>query len=135
MPNNRQWHLRFSLPLAFRVAALATLGVAIYHGLAFIYPAITKAVYGAGWLPGFPPRRHLAWVAIDVTLAWLLLRRPKWLLLPYTIMVVQLFNGHGRNVWRLWTRSGLVSWAEVGLLAGSIVIGVMLIADLRERHN
>ena len=124
--------LRLSL---FRIAALAIFCAAIYHGLAFFFPALEKAVYGAAWLPGYPPRRHLAWVAIFTTLAWLLLRRPKWLLLPYTVMVVQQFNGHGHNIWRLWTQSGLVSWVEVGLLAGYIVIGVMLIVDLRERQS
>jgi hypothetical protein len=118
----------------FRLAALAILCTAIYHGIAFFYPPIVKAVYGAGYLPGYPPRRHLAWVAIFVILAWLLLWRPTWLLLPYTVMVVQQFNGHGRNIWKLWTHSGLISWAEVGLLTGYIVIGLLLIVDLRERR-
>jgi hypothetical protein len=126
---------RPSLPLAFRLAALAALCVAIYHGLAIFYPALEKVVYGAGWRPGFSPRRHLAFAFIGVTLAFLLLRRPKWLLLPYIVLVIQQFNGHGRNIWRLWTRSGLVSWAEVGLLVGFIVIGVMLVVDLRERRS
>ena len=127
--------LRLSLPLAFRIAALATLCVAIYHGLAIFYPALEKAVYGAGWRPGFPPRRHLAFAFIGVTLAFLLLRRPKWLLLPYIVLVIQQFNGHGRNIWRLWTRFGLVSWAEVGLLVGFVVIGAMLVVDLLGRRS
>ena len=44
--------------LAFRLAALVAIGIAIYHAVALFYPTVGKVVYGAADLPGYPAGRR-----------------------------------------------------------------------------
>lgn len=120
---------------AFRLAAGVLLSAAVYHCAAAINPAIEKAVYGVGYLPGYPSWRHLLWVSIDVSLAGLLLRCPWWLLWPYIVMLVEQLHGHGGNAWRLWAQSGRISWIDVGVLAGEFLLFFFLILDRHERST
>ena len=110
-----------SRALAFRIAVFCT---AIYHGIAYFLSTNREGRLWRCVAPRLPPAPTPGLGRNRRGSAGLLLRRPKWLLVPYIVMGVRLFNGHGRNIWRLWTQSGLVAWAEVGLLIGYIVIGV-----------
>jgi hypothetical protein len=63
--------------LAFRLAALVAIGIALYHSVAFFYPAIGKIAYGAAYFPGYPARRHLFWAVTFASLTGLLLWRAR----------------------------------------------------------
>ena len=121
--------------LLFRLAAIAFVCAAVYHFVAAVYPAIEKVVYGAGWLPGYPRWRHLMWVGIFPTVAGLLLWRPRWLVWPYLVLVLQQLHGHGGNVVRLWEQSGRISWTDAGVLTGEFLLLGLLLVDRWKRRG
>jgi hypothetical protein len=126
---------RPSHTLVFRVAAFVLLCAAVYHFVASVHPAIERAVYGAGYVPGFPRWRHLVWVGIDVSLAGLLLWRPRWLIWLWIVLVVEQLHGHGGNAWRLWVQSGGISWIDIAVLIIECSILLLLFLDWRARRS
>ena len=123
-----------SSTLAFRLAALVLLCAAMYHFVASVHPAVEKVVYGAGYLPGFPRWRHVVWVGIDVSIAGFLLWRPRWLIWLWIVLIVEQLHGHGGNAWRLWVQSGRISWTDVAVVMGELLILLLLVADYRTRQ-
>jgi hypothetical protein len=69
-----------------------------------VSPTITDLEYG----PTYPMWRHVVFIVIDGSLAWLLLRRPWWLVWAYAGLTLHILNGHGRGAWRLWMEEGRV---------------------------
>jgi hypothetical protein len=121
--------------LAFRLAALVAIGIAIYHAVALFYPTVGKVVYGAADLPGYPTGRHLFWAVTFATLAGLLLWRPRWLIWPYLVLIVQQVNGHGGAIWRHWVQDGFVSRGDIGALTCEFFILWLLILDWWARRT
>jgi hypothetical protein len=132
---SEQGAMRPSYTLAFRLAALVAMGIAIYHSVAFFYPAIGKVAYGAAYFSGYPARRHLFWAVTFASLTGLLLWRPRWLIWPYLILVAQQLNGHGGAIWRHWVQDGFISRGDMGALTSELLILLLLILDWRARRS
>ena len=63
-----------SEPLRFRIIAVASFGAGVYHLAALVNPAFARMAYA----PTYPFWRHLVFIAINLAVAILMLRRPRW---------------------------------------------------------
>jgi hypothetical protein len=86
-------------------AALA----AVYHlgsfGLAFVHARLNASAW-----------RHLVFVGIDAALCLLLLWRPRWLIVPVTIVAAQAFWSHGHALLHQWHSARQVDWISLVVL-------------------
>ena len=112
---------------AFRVAAAAAATAAAYHATAIAVPAFARIAYP----PGYPTWRHVVFVLIDANLAWLLLRRPIWLIWPYSVLTAQVIYSHGGWAWRLWHAHGRIDPISVAMVIGVPLVLGLLVADRR----
>ena len=121
-----------SRTVAFRLAAAASAGAAVYHATAIAVPAFAKIAYP----PTYPVWRHVVFVLIDANLAWLLLWRPIWLIWPFAVLTAQVIHGHGGWAWRLWRQEGRVDWISVAAVIGiPIVLGLLFLDRRGRRHG
>jgi hypothetical protein len=111
--------------IGFRIAATGAAVAAAIHVAALTIPVFARSAYP----PGYPAWRHVLFVLIDTALAWLLVKRPRWLLWPYAVLTAQVMLGHGVHAWRSWTASGRVAWLDAAAVIGVLLILVLLIAD------
>ena len=91
----------------YQLVALGSLGAATFHGLS-----------AAGVLvgDGSPTWRHLLFAGIDTLGAWLLLRRPRWLVFPMALLTAQQFQSHGSRIVTWWNRDRSLDWISIILL-------------------
>lgn len=73
-------------------------------------------------------RRH-------TTFGALFLRRPAWLIRPYTALVLQIYNGHGVNAWTLWHRDARIEWVSVLTVIAATLGLVVVIVDRVNRER
>jgi hypothetical protein len=117
--------------LALRLAAFATAIAAGYHAAALSVPAFAAITYP----PDYPAIRHVVFIVIDGTVAWLLLRRPWWLVWAYAVLTIQVLNGHGRAAWLAWRRAEGVHVVDVCVSLGVVATLLLLIAERRQRPD
>jgi hypothetical protein len=115
--------------IALRVAAVGSLVAALYHATALVVPAFAAVAYP----PDYPAIRHIVFIAIDGSFAWLLIRRPPWLVWPYLILAIQVLSGHGRSAWEQWQTQRTIDWVSVFVSIGVPLTLALLIADRRSR--
>ena len=66
----------------------------------FLIPAFGETAYPAT----YPLWRHVLFIIINVTFAWLLVRQKRWVVWPFALLTLQIYNGHGRAAWIAWSR-------------------------------
>jgi hypothetical protein len=89
----------------FRVGAAAFLLAAAYHLAAILIPPFGAYAYPAT----YPVWRHALFIAINVSVAWVLLRQSRWAIWLVGLMTLQIYNGHGRHAWVAWTRESRIA--------------------------
>ncbi len=77
--------------------------------------------------------RHLIFVGINLGGAWYALRRPRWLLPAYVVLVAQQTMGHGGRALRWWHESGRVDVISVSVLAVLYTGLALLVRDASDR--
>jgi hypothetical protein len=113
----------------FRLAALGALVAAGIHLAALAVPAFGNAAYSLG----YPAWRHVLFVAINLTLASLFLRRPTWFVWAFAVLTAQVIYSHGGAALVSWQRDGRVRWIDaVALVAVPLALG-LLVTDYRTR--
>ena len=110
--------------MIFRVGAAAFLGAAIYHLAAVLIPPFAAFAYPYG----YPLWRHVLFIAINVSVAWIVLRRSQWAIWPVALMTLQIYNGHGRYAWMAWSRESRIAWIDVLTVIGATVLLLLLMA-------
>ena len=113
--------------MLFRLAALAAAIATLVHVAALAVPAVNLFLYSAT----YPWWRHLVFIGINGSLAWLLRRPPSWLVWPYAALTVQVIYSHGLGGWEYWQRTGRINWLDPAALVGVPILLVLLIADRR----
>jgi len=113
-----------SRDLLFRLAAAGAAIAAMIHVLGLTMPAFAAANY-----PGYPAWRHGVFIAIDLSAAWLFLRRPAWFVWAYLVLTLQVFYSHGGSAWTSWQRDGRVRWLDLAALVAIPLALALLIAD------
>ncbi len=111
----------------FRLAAAASFFAALYHLTAIAVPAFGAMAYPAT----YPFWRHLFFIVINICFGALFLRRPTWLIWPYVLLVLQIYNGHGVEAWRLWQRESRIDWVSVITVVGATLGLALVIAERR----
>ena len=109
----------------FKLAAAGSFFAALYHLTAIAIPTFGAMAYP----PTYPLWRHLIFIVIDTAFGALFLRRPTWLIWPYALLVLQIYNGHGVGAWTMWQREGRIDWVSVITVVGATLGLVLLIAD------
>lgn len=117
--------------LLFCLSAVAAIAAALFHAAAMASPAIARIEYE----PTYPAWRHVVFIAIDGSLAPLLLRRPRWLVWAYGLLTLQILNSHGLGAWRLWQENGQIDWISVAVSLAAPAILALLIVDRRARRE
>jgi len=93
---------------------------ALYHLAAVAAPSL--GIRGTHW-------RHVLFVGIDVTFAWLLLRRPWWLAIPFALLTLYSLRSHGQGAWNQWQKAGRVDWIGIGVVVVLPLILALLVRD------
>jgi hypothetical protein len=113
----------------FRLASLGALVAAGIHLAALAVPAFGIAAYP----PTYPAWRHVLFVAINLTLAALFLRRPAWFVWAFAVLTAQVIYSHGGAALASWQRDGRIRWIDaVALVAVPLALG-LLVTDYRAR--
>jgi hypothetical protein len=115
----------------FRLAAAGASVATLYHALAVALPSFAAIAYP----PTYPFWRHVVFILLDGSLAWFLLRPPTWLVWPYSVLMLQVLNGHGRSAFDQWRRSGGIAWIDTVTVIGVAAGLALLIVDLRDRRR
>src|SRR5215208_3340245 len=107
----------------YRVGAVAFLGAAVYHLAAVLIPPFGAHAYPAT----YPLSRHLLFIGINLTMAWLLLKQVRWVVWPVALVTAQIYNGHGRYVWMVWSDESRIAWIDVLTVVGATGLLVLLV--------
>ena len=107
-----------------RAGAAAFLGAAIYHLAAVLIPPFAAVAYPYG----YPLWRHALFIAINVSVAWLFLKRSSLVIWLVALMTLQIYNGHGRYAWMAWSRESRIAWIDVLTVIGATVLLLLLVA-------
>ena len=76
--------------------------------------------------------RHAWFVVINVALALLLLLRPRWALVPTTLLTVQQLQSHGTELFRSLRDPSLAfDWASLGVLLFFPLLLLVLVIERR----
>ena len=108
----------------YRVGAAAFLSAAMYHVAAVLIPSFGTYAYPYG----YPLWRHALFIAINVSVAWLFLRRSRWVIWLVALMTLQIYNGHGRYAWMTWSRESRIAWVDLLTVIGATVLLLLLLA-------
>jgi len=107
----------------YRAGAAAFLGAAFYHLAAVLIPPFAAVAYP----DGYPLWRHGLFIAINVSVACLFLKRSRWVIWLVALMTLQIYNGHGRYAWVAWSHDSRIAWIDVLTVVGATVLLVLLV--------
>lgn len=113
--------------MIYRVGAAAFVAAALYHLAAVLIPAFAETAYSAT----YPLWRHLVFIIINVTFAWLLVRQVQWVVWPFALLNLQIYSGHGRAAWMAWSRESRFAWIDIMTTVGATVFLGLLLASMR----
>ncbi len=117
--------MSISRETAFRILAFGALGAAFYHLL---------AAFGIFANSPSPPAKHLLFVAIDVALAWYLIKRPRWFFPVFLVLLIQQTVTHGQSIAERFHRAGQFDVLSVVDLAWFYMALALLIIDMRKEQ-
>ena len=98
---------------------------ALYHVAAIATANFRALAYPAT----YPLWRHVLFVVINISFGALFLRRATWLIWPYALLVLQIYNGHGVYAWTLWYREGRIDWISIVTVIAASLGLVLVIVD------
>jgi hypothetical protein len=107
----------------FRAIAVLLGLAAVYHFAGFLRPDLVAPA---------PKWRHAAFIAIDWLAAWLLVRRPGWLIWPFAALTINSVAGHAWRAWTWWTCDHTIDWTSIGTI---VVLPVGLVLLYQERRE
>jgi hypothetical protein len=106
----------------FKVAAILSLLVATYHFIGIFYPINSS-----------PPRRHAVFVFVCLFCCYGILKRPKYFIYVFFVLVVQQFYSHGSNFLQQWFDYNKIDWLSLVLLPFLVFIFYNLVLDSRSK--
>ena len=108
----------------YGAGALAFVAAAIYHVVATLIPSFGAVAYPSG----YPVWRHVLFIAINVSMAWLLFGGVRWVIWPIALLTVQIYYGHGRHAWVVWRDEARIEWIDLLAAFGATLLLVFLVA-------
>ena len=110
--------------MLFKVFAILAVFIALYH--------LTGVFYKINDSPRW---RHGLFVCINLFCIYCLLKRPKYFLFLFCILLVQQYYSHGSHLVKQWRTQHTIHWISVFALALLPVALVCLIEDYREKNK
>jgi len=110
----------------FRACAGLLLVAAIYHLAALTVASLAPP--GAPW-------RHGLFIAIDLTAAVLMLRRPVWFVPIFALLTIQQIWSHGESLWDHWRLESQIHWISLATIIAAPAMLALLVSDLRSRAS
>jgi len=92
------------------IAAILLLGAAFHLAAAFV-PAAAESIGSAT-----PTWRHLLFAGMETALALLVIRRTRWLVLAFALLLGQQLTTHGVALWRTWAVGHRMDWVSLAVL-------------------
>ena len=80
-----------------------------------------------------PTWRHFLFVCVNGFIAYSLLKRPKYFIYVFAVLLLQQLYSHGGSFINLWLEQGKIDWISAGVLLLLPLIFVLLILDLRRK--
>jgi hypothetical protein len=103
----------------------------MYHVAAVLIPSFATYAYPYG----YPLWRHALFITINVSVAWLFLKRSQWVIWLVALMTLQIYNGHGRYAWMVWSRESRIAWIDLLTVIGATMLLLLLLAVRKEPRS
>jgi hypothetical protein len=116
--------------MLLRLASAGAVIAALVHVIALASPSFNESTYSST----YPWWRHVVFIGVNVTLAWLLPDPPSWFVWPYSLLTVQVLNSHGFSGLPEWQQTGRVHWVDVVAVIGVPLLLAVLVVE-RQRRN
>ena len=83
------------------------------------------------------PARHFVFVLITGLMAYLMIKRPRFLPYLFAVLLTQQLYSHGKDVYIAWTQQGQIDWIGLGvvLIMPCIFISILLDAKARKANK
>jgi hypothetical protein len=110
----------------FSIFALLLIIAGTYHVI---------GVFSHGSLPPSPIWRHFLFVLINIFGAFLLLRRPNWAYIPFSLITVQQIYSHGKRLISWWVNDVRIDIISIFVIVILPAITILLILEKRQQIN
>jgi len=104
--------------------SILSLMVAAYHFVEIFYP-----------IDPAPPWRHMIFVGISLFCCYGLVKRPKYFVYCFFVLLLQQFYSHGNYLLSQWYDFNKIDWISAVLLPFLLIIFFNLIMDLKTRSQ
>jgi hypothetical protein len=112
-------------PGIFRFIAPAFVAGGIFHLVGFIRPDLVEPV---------PQWYHFLFVLVNLALAAMVLRRPRWFIPVFVLYMVQQYVEHLPRLIDLWREQHRFDWAGFAALVFVPFVFALLLRDARTRR-
>jgi hypothetical protein len=106
--------------ILFYVFAILSLLAAIYHFTGIFYKINNSPVW-----------RHAIFVFVNLFCIYGFLKRPKYFIYFYIVLLIQQFYSHGQYLIQLWELEHKVHWISIGVLVLMPIGLICLLADFK----
>ena len=106
----------------FKIAAVLTLVVAIYHAIGIFYPVNDS-----------PAWRHGLFIVVSGFCCYGFLKRPNYFVYLFGVLSLQQFYSHGSAILNTWSAQHKIDWISVAVLVAIPILLYNLVADAREK--
>jgi hypothetical protein len=117
------------IPVPLRLASAGAVIAALVHVTALAVPSFNDSTYSAT----YPWWRHVIFIGINTTLAWLLPNPPSWFIWPYALLTLQVLQSHGLGGFHEWQRTGHAHWIDVVSVIAVPLLLAVLVVERRRR--
>jgi hypothetical protein len=100
------------------VFAVLTLIAATYHFTGIFYKINNSPVW-----------RHALFVVIDLFCVYGFLKRPRYFIYLYSILIIQQYYSHGQHLINLWNLEHKIHWISLAVLVLIPIGWICLLAD------
>jgi len=108
----------------FQLFAFFFLITAVYHFAGLFYP-VNDA----------PKWRHALFVGINLLCIYGMLKRPKWFMYFFFVLLVQQLNGHGASLMDYWNKNHSISWIDLSVVLTAPLMFLMLAYDWQDKRR
>jgi hypothetical protein len=109
------------LKIIFQVYAALSLLAGGFHLIGIFYPINSS-----------PTWRHALFVGINLFCAYGFLKRPRFFVYLFFLLLLQQIYSHGGNVITIWNQQHLISWVDVSVVLFMLFAFVLLVIDKKK---
>jgi hypothetical protein len=104
--------------IVFALFVFVFIGAALFHAAAIVMPTLGASS---------PAWRHALFSLINGVCAYGFVRRPRWFVLAFGVLVVQQLWSHGNEAWSVWHGFHQIDWVSLAVtLVMPFALGLLL---------